>query len=60
MKEPDDSQSSVRRLILFATIVSGFAAAYLMYRRGESLGTIAKRTITNPVGSLISEVKSNV
>jgi hypothetical protein len=40
---------------LFATIVSGVAAAYLMYRRGESLGTIARQAITNPVGSLVSE-----
>jgi hypothetical protein len=31
-----------------------------MYRRGESFGTIAKQTITNPVGSLISEVKNTV
>ena len=45
-----------RKLLLFATILSGVAAAYLMYRRGESLGTIAARSITNPVGSLISEV----
>jgi len=40
--------------------VSGCVAAYLMYRRGESLGTIARRTITNPVGSLVTEVKNAV
>jgi hypothetical protein len=55
-----ESQSSMKRVILFATVVSGFVAAYLMYRRGESLGSIAKQTITNPVGSLISEVKTRV
>ena len=55
-----EKQSSMKRVILFATIASGFVAAYLMYRRGESLGSIAKRTITNPVGSLISEVKTRV
>jgi hypothetical protein len=55
-----ESQSSMKKVILFATVVSGFVAAYLMYRRGESLGSIAKQTITNPVGSLISEVKTRV
>jgi hypothetical protein len=53
-----ETQSSMRRVILFATVASGFVAAYLMYRRGESLGSIAKQTITNPVGSLVSEVKT--
>jgi hypothetical protein len=53
-----ETPSSMKRVILFATIASGFVAAYLMYRRGESLGSIAKQTITNPVGSLISEVKT--
>jgi hypothetical protein len=55
-----ESQGSMKKVILFATVVSGFVAAYLMYRRGESLGSIAKQTITNPVGSLISEVKTRV
>jgi hypothetical protein len=55
-----EKQSSMKRVILFATIASGFVAAYLMYRRGESLGSIAKQTIANPVGSLISEVKTRV
>jgi hypothetical protein len=53
-----ETQSSMRRVILFATVASGFVAAYLMYRRGESLGSIAKQTITNPIGSLVSEVKT--
>jgi hypothetical protein len=60
MAEPNNTQSSMTRLILFATIVSGVAAAYLMYRRGESLGMIAKQAITNPVGSLVAEVKNKV
>jgi hypothetical protein len=46
-------------MALLATVVSGFVAAYLMYRRGKSLGSIAKQTITNPVGSLVSEVKNS-
>jgi hypothetical protein len=53
-----EARNSVSKVILFATVVSGFVAAYLMYRRGVSLGTIAKQTIANPVGSLISEVKT--
>jgi hypothetical protein len=55
-----ETQISMKRVILFATVASGVVAAYLMYRRGESLGSIAKQTIANPVGSLISEVKTRV
>jgi hypothetical protein len=53
-----ERRSSMGKMIFYATVISGFVAAYLMYRRGESLGTIAKQTIANPVGSLISEVKT--
>jgi hypothetical protein len=49
-------RETLRKLFVYATVASGVVAAYLMYRRGEKLGTIATRTITNPVGSLISEV----
>jgi hypothetical protein len=55
-----EGRSSLQKAILLATVVSGFIAAYLMYRRGESLGSIAKQAITNPVGSLVSEVKNSV
>ena len=55
-----ERQSSVRRLILCATVISGFVAAYLMYRRGESLIAIAAKAGTNPIGSLVSEVKNVV
>ncbi|WP_158941528.1 hypothetical protein [Granulicella sp. S190] len=48
----------MNKLILYATVISGVVAAYLMYRRGESLGTIAKSTLTNPIGSFVAEVKS--
>ena len=58
--ESIETQSSIRKVIFYATIVSGFVAAYLMYRRGESLGTIAKQAVTNPVGTLVSEVKNAV
>ena len=55
-----EKRSSARKLILLATVASGFVAAYLMYRRGASLGSIASQTLTNPVGSLVSEVKNPV
>jgi hypothetical protein len=56
LRESGMERETLRKLFVFATIASGVVAAYLMYRRGEALGTIARRTITNPVGSLISEV----
>ena len=49
-------QSAMKRLILCATVISGFAAAYLMYRRGESLISIATEAAINPIGSLVFEV----
>jgi hypothetical protein len=55
-----EGRSSLQKVILLAMVVSGFVAAYLMYRRGESLGAIAKRTIANPVGSLVTEVKNSL
>ena len=59
-EESIETQSSMKKVIFYATVIAGFVAAYMMYRRGESLGTIAKQTITNPVGSLVSEVKNTV
>ena len=55
-----ENRRSMSKLILFATIASGVIAAYLMYRRGEPLGTIAKEAITNPIGSLVNEVKNKI
>ncbi|WP_263383769.1 hypothetical protein [Granulicella arctica] len=48
----------MKRLFFWGTILSGAAAAYLMYRRGESLGTIVKQATTNPVGTLSNELKN--
>ena len=48
----------MRRLFVWASLLSGVAAAYLMYKRGESLGTIASRTVSNPVGTLANEIKN--
>ncbi len=47
----------MKRLIFWASVISGVAAAYMMYKRGEPIGTIAKQTLTNPVGTLAHEVK---
>ncbi len=55
-----ERRNSLQNMIVWATIASGCVAAYLMYRRGASLGSIAKQTITNPIGSLVSEVKDAV
>ena len=59
-EESIETQSSMKKAIFYATVIARFIAAYMMYRRGESLGTIAKQTITNPVGSFVSEVKNTV
>jgi hypothetical protein len=48
----------MKRVLFWGTIVAGAVAAYLMYRRGESMGTIAVRTVTNPVGSLVTELQT--
>ena len=58
--EPIEAHSTLSKVILYATVISGFVAAYLMYRRGESMFSIATKTVTNPVGSLVSEVKNVV
>ena len=55
-----EAHSTFGKVIVYATVISGFVAAYLMYKRGESIGTIAKNTITNPIGSLVTEVKNKV
>jgi hypothetical protein len=59
-KKPIETHGTIGKIIFYATVASGFVAAYLMYRRGESLVSIAGKTVTNPVGSLVSEVKSVV
>jgi hypothetical protein len=57
-EEPVEAHRTSRKVILYATVVSGFIAAYLMYRRGESIVSIARNAVINPVGSLVSEVKN--
>jgi hypothetical protein len=58
--EQVEARSRLSKVVLYATVISGFVAAYLMYRRGESMVSIARKTVTNPVGSLVSEVKNVV
>lgn len=50
----------MKRIFFWATLLSGAAAAYLMYRRGEPVSQIAKRTLAHPIGSLASELKQAV
>jgi hypothetical protein len=59
-EERVETHSTLSKIIVCATVISGFVAAYLMYRRGESMMAIARKTVTNPVGSLVSEVKNVV
>ena len=59
-EEEVQARSSLSKVVLYATVIAGFVAAYLMYRRGESMVSIARKTVTNPVGSLVSEVKNVV
>lgn len=48
----------MRKMLLWGSVFSGAVAAYLMYKRGESLSTIAKKATTSPVGSLITELRA--
>jgi hypothetical protein len=42
----------------WAMVASGAVAAYLMYRRGESLSVIAEESVHHPVQSLVREAKN--
>ena len=44
-EEQIETRGSMSKVIFYATILSGCVSAYLMYRRGESLGAIAKQAI---------------
>lgn len=50
----------MKRIFFWATILSGAAAAYLMYRRGEPAGQIAKKTLAHPIRSFASEIRQAV
>jgi hypothetical protein len=59
-EERIEAHRAFSKIIVYATVISGFVAAYLMYKRGESLVAIARKTVTNSVGSLVSEVQNVV
>jgi hypothetical protein len=59
-EERIEAHSTLSKIIVYATVISGLVAAYLMYKRGESLVAIARKTVINPVGSLVSEVQNVV
>jgi hypothetical protein len=46
----------LKRIFFWTTIAAGACAAYLMYKRGESLPTIARKAVLNPIGSFASEI----
>lgn len=48
----------MRRFLVWATVASGVIAAYLMLRRGAPATEIAQKTIGNPVGTLVNELKA--
>lgn len=50
----------MKRIFFWATVLSGAAAAYLMYRRGEQPLQIARKAIGSPYQSLASEIKQAV
>ncbi len=47
----------MKKLLFWGTAISGITAAYLMYRRGESLPNIARKVGIHPISSLISELR---
>lgn len=59
-EEQVKAHTTLSKVILYATVVSGFVAAYLMYRRDEFTLSIARKIVTNPVRSMVSEVKNVV
>ena len=47
----------MRKLFVWGPVAAGAIAAYLMYKRGESFPSIAKKAVGNPVGSLVTELR---
>jgi hypothetical protein len=50
---------NMKRIFFWSTVAAGVAAAVLMRKRGESIGKIALKAVTNPIGSFVSEVKTS-
>jgi hypothetical protein len=51
-------EMDMKKAIYWGTIIAGAAAAYMMHKRGETFGQIAKNTILNPVGSFANEIQA--
>lgn len=47
----------MRKLVVWGSVIAGAVAAYMMYKRGTPIMDIAKKTVKNPVGSLVTELK---
>ena len=48
----------MKKLFVWGTVLSGVGAAYLMYRRGVPILKVVKSAMANPVGTLITELKT--
>lgn len=48
----------MKNVFFWATVAAGALAAYLMLRRGESVGTIARESVQHPVESLVREAQN--
>jgi hypothetical protein len=46
-----------KKVFYWATIIAGATAAYMMHKRGETFGTITRKTLLNPIGSLANEMQ---
>jgi|GEM_PF-4952915 len=47
----------MKRFVFLATLAAGVTAAYLMQKRGESLVSIVKKTLSNPLAALADELR---
>ncbi len=48
----------MRKAIWYGLVISGLAAAYLMFKRGAPLGEIAEKAVEHPIGTLMDELKA--
>lgn len=47
----------MRKALFLVAVGAGVTAAYLMQKRGESLVSIVRKTVSNPFGALVDEAK---
>jgi hypothetical protein len=53
-------EKPMRKIIFWVTVASGVAAAYLMLRRGEPLGNVARETLAHPVSAFANEIQNEL